>query len=168
MPLISLPEDEAATTLYQPDGGKGQSDRQYRTEEKALPENQRRSGHLMSPILLDAGSGSPANTMLGMREHRADAPVAPRSTRQSTARQYDLFAARPRVDLFEGGAGINSVVSLNVESTPERIRTSDQRFRKPLLYPAELRGQTLCCNLLRSTPQVKSRGLSVKNSAIRR
>ena len=25
---------------------------------------------------------------------------------------------------------------------PETIRTSDQRFRKPLLYPAELRGQS--------------------------
>lgn len=24
---------------------------------------------------------------------------------------------------------------------PERIRTSDLQFRKPLLYPAELRGQ---------------------------
>jgi hypothetical protein len=24
---------------------------------------------------------------------------------------------------------------------PERIRTSDKRFRKPLLYPTELRGQ---------------------------
>jgi hypothetical protein len=24
---------------------------------------------------------------------------------------------------------------------PERIRTSDLRFRKPLLYPAELRGR---------------------------
>jgi hypothetical protein len=41
-------------------------------------------------------------------------------------------------------------------STPERIRTSDQRFRKPLLYPAELRGQELSRNILRRTPQVKS------------
>ncbi len=27
-------------------------------------------------------------------------------------------------------------------SAPERNRTSGQRFRKPLLYPTELRGQT--------------------------
>jgi hypothetical protein len=41
-------------------------------------------------------------------------------------------------------------------STPERIRTSDQRFRKPLLYPAELRGQQLSCNILQRPTQVKS------------
>jgi len=39
---------------------------------------------------------------------------------------FGRFCTRPR------GVGV-----------PERIRTSDLRFRKPLLYPAELRGRAV-------------------------
>ncbi len=31
------------------------------------------------------------------------------------------------------------VLNLQASGTPEKIRTSDTRFRKPLLYPTELR-----------------------------
>lgn len=35
----------------------------------------------------------------------------------------------------------SSIHILQSIRTPERIRTSDKRFRKPLLYPSELRGR---------------------------
>ena len=39
------------------------------------------------------------------------------------------------------GDGSREIVISAVFGVPERIRTSDLRFRKPLLYPAELRGR---------------------------
>ena len=41
---------------------------------------------------------------------------------------------------FYGGYKSNDLIkSLIVNGAPERIRTSDTRLRKPVLYPAELR-----------------------------
>src|SRR5215813_5806155 len=37
---------------------------------------------------------------------------------------------------------LKSLTNLEKSGVPERIRTSDLRFRKPLLYPAELRGRS--------------------------
>jgi hypothetical protein len=38
---------------------------------------------------------------------------------------------------------------LGISNAPERIRTSDLRFRRPTLYPAELRAQTAQSRLFR-------------------
>src|SRR5438270_12988473 len=44
------------------------------------------------------------------------------------------------------------------ESTRDRIRTCDLRFRKPTLYPTELRGQTMCTTLSAPRRQFKLGG----------
>src|SRR5690606_13687265 len=41
---------------------------------------------------------------------------------------------------------------LTADGGPERTRTSDLRFRKPLLYPAELPGRVVIARLFRLAP----------------
>src|SRR3954447_19033604 len=48
-------------------------------------------------------------------------------------------AVRLRLDLERRNGEVDDLLGLS--SAPERIRTSDLRFRRPTLYPAELRAQ---------------------------
>ena len=52
-------------------------------------------------------------------------------------------AASANVPFFKGKSEESPSPTDVTESTPEWIRTTDLRFRKPSLYPAELREQTL-------------------------
>src|SRR6476646_3655272 len=77
----------------------------------------------------------------------ADAMMA--SSKNQKARADHLGRAsqpppvHPRLEV--GGAMLRAIqrrptAEVAGNGVPERIRTSDLRFRKPLLYPAELRG----------------------------
>src|SRR3982751_551688 len=46
-----------------------------------------------------------------------------------------------------------NVTGRRKNGVPERIRPSDLRFRKPLLYPAELRGLSQLLQVLRTLPR---------------
>ena len=58
-------------------------------------------------------------------------------------RIHQFAAASVGVQFFDGKYKESPSNTDVTESTPEWIRTTDLRFRKPSLYPAELREQTL-------------------------
>ena len=57
--------------------------------------------------------------------------------------QQPLYALRLLQRCCNGGSGeeMRAREPIEIAGGPERTRTSDLRFRKPLLYPAELRDQ---------------------------
>jgi len=89
----------------------------------------------------------------GSLDHRADAVDGPPQIPQQLGRESVRHGAKPRLQFDEPlnsddiaeplqTGGKCDIVRRNAtgdEIAPERIRTSDLRFRKPLLYPAELR-----------------------------
>ncbi len=68
----------------------------------------------------------------------------------------DIKQSQGKSGIMQNGGSVNSIQMANLgtkkepmsptdtgskTNTPERTRTSDLRFRKPMLYPAELRAQ---------------------------
>jgi hypothetical protein len=47
------------------------------------------------------------------------------------------------IESEKNGSGLTRFGVCKIDGGPGRSRTADQRFRKPLLYPTELRGRQL-------------------------
>jgi site-specific recombinase XerD len=105
------------------------------------------AGDKMVPILVPSGAENGANQLAAkppqsssdcIRKPTKPAPRDETPVRSNHRRQRNLrrVTAAPASSC---GSGIES----EEEGTPGRIRTCGLRFRKPSLYPTELRGQTL-------------------------
>ena len=81
-------------------------------------------------------SGSAPMSQNGIDVHKASSEI-----KAEKSMAGDESSAEPLV-LSELNTNCHCMPQAD-ESTPERIRTSDLRFRKPMLYPAELRGLVL-------------------------
>jgi hypothetical protein len=95
---------------------------------------------------------SPGNRTLGTRRPGNRAPPTgkgkgngkgghrPRRLRANLTDDHELHH-EPRLDFSPAISRDPAASRSSLPSAPERIRTSDLRFRRPTLYPAELRAQ---------------------------
>ena len=72
--------------------------------------------------------------------------VCPRGCSRTEIAAEQFLAERAKAEL-EGWKSSESILVAKQNGAPERIRTSDPRLRRPILYPAELRAQCVLAKM---------------------